>query len=154
MKVLVCDNLDKVGVDILNKAGLKTELANGLKPEQLQKIIGKYDGLVIRSATKVNKELLDAASKLKVVGRAGVGLDNVDIPTCTQKGVVVMNTPGGNTITTAEHTIAMIMALCRRIPSASASVKSGKWEKKRFMGAELLANMQVGKPTFLQKEKS
>ena len=137
MKVLVCDNLDKVGVDILNKAGLKTELANGLKPEQLQKIIGKYDGLVIRSATNVNKELLKAASRLKVVGRAGVGLDNVDIPTRTQKGVVVMNTPGGNTITTAEHTIAMIMALCRKIPSASASVKSGKWEKKRFMGAEL-----------------
>jgi len=101
------------------------------------KDIGLYDGLVIRSATKVTPDILESADRLKVIGRAGIGLDNVDIPAASQRGIVVMNTPDGNTITTAEHTIAMIMALSRNIPQATASLKNGKWEKKKLKGQEL-----------------
>ena len=111
----------------------------GLSPADLRAIIGDYDGLAIRSATKVTKELLDVATNLKVVGRAGIGVDNVDIKSATARGVVVMNTPHGNTITTAEHAIAMMFALARQMPEASASTKAGKWEKNRFMGVEVTA---------------
>lgn len=137
MKVLISDNLSPTGVEILKKAGLDVDARSKTSPEEIEKIIGDYDALIIRSATKVTKELLDKASRLKVVGRAGSGLDNVDIQAATKKGVVVMNTPGGNTVTTAEHTIGMIFACARNIPQAFAALKAGKWEKKKYEGVEL-----------------
>ena len=109
----------------------------GKDPAKLAAVIGDYDGLAIRSATKVTPEILEKASNLKVIGRAGIGVDNVDIPAATAKGVVVMNTPFGNSITTAEHALAMMMALTRDIPQASASTHAGKWEKSKFMGVEI-----------------
>jgi len=137
MKVLISDDLSPNGVEILRKAGLEVDARSKTSVEEIEKIIGQYDALVIRSATKVTKELLEKATNLKVVGRAGSGLDNVDIAAATKKGVVVMNTPGGNTITTAEHAIGMIFACARLIPQAYASMKAGKWEKKKFEGVEL-----------------
>ena len=138
-KVLISDKLSPAAVDIFRQRGIDVELRTGLSPADLRAIIGEYDGLAIRSATKVTRELLDATSRLKVVGRAGIGVDNVDIRAATSRGVVVMNTPHGNTITTAEHAIAMMFALARQIPEASASTRGGKWEKNRFMGVELTA---------------
>ncbi len=137
MKVLVSDNISEKGVELMKKAGLKVDVKTGLSPEELKSIIGEYHGLVIRSATKVTADVIEAAQNLKVIGRAGSGLDNVDKEAATKRGIVVMNTPGGNTITTAEHTIAMMFALARNIPQATASMKEGKWEKKKFMGVEL-----------------
>lgn len=137
MKVLVSDKISDKGVEILKKAGLKVDVKTGMKPDELKACIGEYHGLVIRSATKVTADIIDAAKSLKVIGRAGSGLDNVDKAAASKKGIVVMNTPGGNTITTAEHTIAMLFALARMIPQATASMKAGQWEKKKFMGVEL-----------------
>lgn len=137
MKVLVSDNISPRGVEILKKAGLEVDVKTGMKPEELKSCIGDYDGLVIRSATKVTADIMESASKLKVIGRAGSGLDNVDKAAASKKGVVVMNTPGGNTMTTAEHSIAMLFSVARLIPQATASMKAGKWEKKKFMGVEL-----------------
>jgi D-3-phosphoglycerate dehydrogenase len=137
MKVLVSDNLSQVGVDVLRNRGLEVDVNTGLPPEELKKIIGSYDGLVIRSATKVTADILESAGKLRVIGRAGIGLDNVDIPAASQKGIVVMNAPDGNATTAAEHAIAMMMALARNIPQACTSMKEGKWEKKKFMGREV-----------------
>ncbi len=138
-KVLISDKLSPAAVEIFRKRGIEVDLKPGLSPTELRAIIGEYDGLAIRSATKVTKELLEVAPRLKVVGRAGIGVDNVDVRSATARGVVVMNTPHGNTITTAEHAIAMMFALARQIPEASASTKAGKWEKNRFMGVELTA---------------
>ena len=138
-KVLISDKLSPAAIDIFRNRGIEVDLKPGLSPSDLRAIIAGYDGLAIRSNTKVTRELLDAATNLKVVGRAGIGVDNVDIRSATARGVVVMNTPHGNTITTAEHAIAMMFALARQIPEASASTKSGKWEKNRFMGVELTA---------------
>lgn len=137
MKVLVSDNILPKGVEILKKAGLEVDVNVGLKPDQLKAIIGNYHALIIRSATKVTADILEAAANLKVIGRAGSGLDNVDKVAASKKGIVVMNTPGGNTITTAEHTIAMMFAVARKTPQANASMAGGKWEKKKFMGIEL-----------------
>lgn len=137
MKVLISDNLSPVGAKILQEAGLDVDVNTGLAPEELKKIIGQYDGLVIRSTTRVTTDLLESAAKLKIVGRAGIGLDNVDIPASSQKGIVVMNAPDGNATTTAEHAISMMMSLSRNIPQATASLKDGKWEKKKFMGREV-----------------
>ncbi len=137
MKVLVSDNISAKGVEILKKAGLEVDVKTGMKPEELKACIGEYSGLVIRSATKVTAEIIEAATNLKVIGRAGSGLDNVDKAAASKKGIVVMNTPGGNTVTTAEHTIAMLFSVARMIPQATASMKAGKWEKKKFMGVEL-----------------
>lgn len=138
MKVLVSDNLDPIGIQMFkDEDGIEVDFKPGLSPEDLKKIIGDYDGLAIRSATKVTADLLSAAKQLKVVGRAGIGLDNVDIPAATKHGVIVMNTPGGNVITTAEHAIAMMMAMTRNIPWGTASLKAGKWEKKNLEGREL-----------------
>ncbi|MBS1235119.1 MAG: serA, partial [Nitrospirae bacterium] len=137
MKVLVSDNISPKGVDILKKAGLEVDVKTGMKPEELKACISKYSGLVIRSATKVTSEVIDAAVNLKVIGRAGSGLDNVDKVAASKKGIVVMNTPGGNTVTTAEHSVAMLFSVARLIPQATASMKAGKWEKKKFMGVEL-----------------
>lgn len=138
MKVLVSDKLSPKGVEIFEKAkGIEVEVKTKLSPEELKSIIGEYDGLVIRSATKVKPDIIEAADRLKVIGRAGSGLDNVDLPAASKKGIVVMNTPGGNTITTAEHAISMMLALSRKIPQATASMKSKKWEKSKFMGSEI-----------------
>jgi D-3-phosphoglycerate dehydrogenase len=136
-KVLISDKLSPAAVAIFRQRGVEVDMKTGLSPAELRAIIGDYDGLAIRSATKVTRELLEAAPRLKVVGRAGIGVDNVDVKSATAAGVVVMNTPYGNAITTAEHAIAMMFALARQIPEASASTKAGKWEKNRFMGVEL-----------------
>ncbi len=143
MKVLISDSLSERGVEILKKAGLKVDVKTKLTPAQLIEEIAQYDGLIIRSATKVTKEVIAAAKNLKVIGRAGSGLDNVDIPAATKRGIVVMNTPGGNTVTTAEHAFSLLMSMARQVPQANASVKSGKWEKNKFMGMELF-NKAIG----------
>ena len=137
VKVLISDKLSQAAVEIFRNRGIEVDVKTGLSPADLRAIIADYDGLAVRSSTKVTRELLDAASSLKVVGRAGIGVDNVDVKSATARGVVVMNTPYGNAITTAEHAIAMMFALARQIPEASASTKAGKWEKNRFMGVEL-----------------
>ena len=138
-KVLIADKLSPAAIEIFRTRGIEADVKTGLAPAELRAIIGGYDGLAIRSATKVTKELLEVATNLKVVGRAGIGVDNVDIKAATSHGVVVMNTPFGNAITTAEHAIAMMFALARQLPEASASTRAGKWEKNRFMGVELTA---------------
>jgi len=138
-KVLISDKLSDAAVAIFRNRGIEVDVKSGLTAAELREIIGAYDGLAIRSATKVTKELLDVATNLKVVGRAGIGVDNVDLKAATARGVVVMNTPHGNAITTAEHAIALMFALARQIPEATASTKAGKWEKNRFMGVELTA---------------
>jgi D-3-phosphoglycerate dehydrogenase len=137
-KVLVSDNLGEAGIELFVKApGIAVDVRPGLGPEQLEAIIGDYDGLAIRSATKVTAKLLGAAKRLKVVGRAGIGLDNVDIGEATRRGIIVMNTPAGNVVTTAEHAIALMMALTRNIPQGTATLKAGLWEKKRLQGREI-----------------
>lgn len=137
MKILISDSLSKQGIEILEKAGLATEVKTKLSKEELLREIPHYEGLIVRSATKVTAEVVAAAKKLRIIGRAGSGLDNVDLAAATKRGIVVMNTPGGNTVTTAEHTLALIFALARRIPQAVATLKAGRWEKDRFMGMEL-----------------
>ena len=136
-RVLISDKLSPAAVAIFKERGVEVDVKPGLDKDELAKIIGDYDGLAIRSATKVTAKLLEHAKKLKVVGRAGIGVDNVDIPAATARGVIVMNTPFGNSITTAEHAIALMFALARQIPAADASTQAGKWEKNRFMGVEL-----------------
>jgi D-3-phosphoglycerate dehydrogenase len=136
-KVLISDKMDPRAAQIFRERGLEVDEKTGLSKDELIAIIGDYDGLAIRSATKVGRDVLNAATNLKVVGRAGIGVDNVDIPAASAKGVVVMNTPFGNSITTAEHAIALMFALARDIPEADRSTQAGKWEKNRFMGVEL-----------------
>jgi len=138
MKVLISDNLHKAGVDILAQhPNIEVDFRPGLSPEELKEAIKDVDGLAIRSATKVTAELINQAPRLKVVGRAGTGLDNVDIPAASKKGIVVMNTPGGNTITTAEHAISLMLAMARNVPQAYRSMSEGKWEKKKYQGTEI-----------------
>jgi len=138
MKVLISDPLSEVGVKIFQETpGIEVNINTHLSPEKLKEIIGDYHALVIRNRTKVTGEIIEAAHNLKVIGRAGTGLDNVNIPAANKKGVVVINTPEGNCISAAEHTMAMILALSRNIPQASASLKEGKWEKKEFEGREI-----------------
>ncbi|MXP41439.1 phosphoglycerate dehydrogenase [Altererythrobacter soli] len=136
-KVLISDKMDPNAERILKERGCDVDVITGKTPEELKAIIGQYDGLAIRSATKVTQEIIDAATNLKVIGRAGIGVDNVDIPYASAKGIVVMNTPFGNSITTAEHAIAMIMALARQIPEANARTQAGEWPKNGFMGVEV-----------------
>ncbi|NTW76612.1 MAG: phosphoglycerate dehydrogenase, partial [Syntrophaceae bacterium] len=136
-RVLVSDSMASEVVEILNNApGIKVEVKTNLKPEELKAIIKDYDALIVRSSTKATAEIIEAATKLAAIGRAGAGVDNIDIPAASKRGIVVMNTPGGNTVTTAEHAIAMMLSLARRIPQATASMKAGKWEKSKFMGNE------------------
>ena len=137
MKVLVSDNLGKAGIKMLVDEGFDVDVKTGLAPEALKGIINNYDALVIRSATKVTDDLLEAAHRLRVVGRAGIGLDNVDIPAATKRGIIVMNTPGGDITTTAEHAISMLMALSRNIPQGTTSLKAGRWDKKKLQGREV-----------------
>ena len=136
-KVLISDQMDRKAAEIFRARGVEVDEKPGLSKDELIAIIGDYDGLAIRSATKVTREVLDAAANLKVVGRAGIGVDNVDISAASAKGVVVMNTPFGNSITTAEHAVALMFALARELPQADASTQAGRWEKNRFMGVEL-----------------
>src|SRR5258706_12438589 len=136
-KVLISDKLSPAAIAIFKERGVEADMKTGLTKDELIAIIGYYEGLAIRSATKVPADVLKAAKRLKVIGRAGIGVDNVDIPAATAAGIIVMNTPFGNSITTAEHAIALMMALARDIPAANASTDAGKWEKNRFMGAEL-----------------
>src|SRR5271166_4549938 len=138
-RVLISDALSPAAIAIFKERGVEVDFqpALGKDKEKLAAIIGDYDGLAIRSATKVTQKILENAKSLRVIGRAGIGVDNVDIPAATARGVIVMNTPFGNSITTAEHAIAMMFALAREIPAADASTQSGKWEKNRFMGVEI-----------------
>lgn len=136
-RVLISDKMDPNAARIFEERGCDVDVITGETPEQLIARIGEYDGLAIRSSTKVTKEVLAAATNLKVIGRAGIGVDNVDIPTASAQGVVVMNTPFGNSITTAEHAIALMMALARQIPEANARTQAGEWPKNGFMGVEV-----------------
>ncbi|QWC56159.1 phosphoglycerate dehydrogenase [Erythrobacter sp. 3-20A1M] len=136
-KVLISDKMDPNAARIFEERGCEVDVITGETPEELKARIGEYDGLAIRSSTKVTADILDAADNLKVIGRAGIGVDNVDIPHASGKGVVVMNTPFGNSITTAEHAIAMIMALARQIPEANTRTQAGEWPKSAFMGVEV-----------------
>ena len=136
-KVLISDKMDPRAAQIFRERGVEVDEITGKTPDELKAIVGRYDGLAIRSSTKVTPAILAAATNLKVVGRAGIGVDNVDIPAASAKGVVVMNTPFGNSITTAEHAVALMFALARQLPEADASTQAGKWEKNRFMGVEL-----------------
>ena len=138
-RVLISDALSPAAIAIFKERGVEVDFQPNLgkDKDKLAEIIGQYDGLAIRSATKVTDKILANATNLKVVGRAGIGVDNVDIPAATAKGVIVMNTPFGNSITTAEHAVAMMFAIAREIPAADASTQAGKWEKNRFMGVEI-----------------
>ena len=138
-RVLIADSLSPAAVAIFTARGVQADVKTGLSKAELLEIIGDYDGLAVRSATKADPDVIAAAKKLKVIGRAGIGVDNVNIPAATAAGIVVMNTPFGNSITTAEHAIAMMFALARQLPAADASTQAGKWEKNRFMGVELYA---------------
>ena len=137
MKVLALDNLQQVGIDVFLKEGIEADVKGKMTPEELAAVINNYDGVVVRGATKATAAAFENATRIKVIGRAGSGTDNIDKVAATKKGVVVMNTPGGNTITTGEHALSMMMALARQIPQATASMREGKWEKNKFMGTEL-----------------
>src|SRR2546428_2632136 len=137
IKILVADEVSDSGLQPLREAGFLVEKRTGLSAMELGEVLPGCAGLVVRSETKVTADLMEGAPKLRVVGRAGVGVDNIDVPAATARGIVVMNAPDGNTITTAEHTLALLVALARNIPQANASVKAAKWERKRFIGAEL-----------------
>ena len=136
-KVLISDSLSPAAVAIFRDRGIDVDVKTGLGKEELAEIIGAYDGLAVRSATKVTAKILERATRLRVVGRAGIGVDNIDIAAATARGVIVMNTPFGNAITTAEHAISLMLALARQIPQADASTQAGRWEKNRFMGVEI-----------------
>ena len=136
-KVLISDRMSPAAAEIFRARGVDVDVRPGLAPDELKAIIGDYDGLAIRSATRVTADILAAAHRLQVIGRAGIGVDNVDIPAATARGIVVMNTPFGNSITTAEHALALMFALARQIPAANASTHAGLWEKSKFMGVEL-----------------
>jgi D-3-phosphoglycerate dehydrogenase len=136
-KVLIADKLSPTAVAIFRERGVDVDVKTGLDRDALVEIIGAYDGIAVRSATKVTSKVIAAANGLKVIGRAGIGVDNIDVPAASAKGIIVMNTPFGNSITTAEHAIAMLLALARQIPQADASTQAGKWEKNRFLGVEL-----------------
>jgi D-3-phosphoglycerate dehydrogenase / 2-oxoglutarate reductase len=137
MRVLVSDSLEQGCIDLLKAEGFEVENAPGTKPQRLLEIIGDYDALVVRSATKVNADVVARAVRLRVIGRAGTGVDNIDVDAATRRGILVMNTPGGNTISTAEHTVSMLLSLARNIPQANMSLVRGEWEKKKYVGTEV-----------------
>ncbi|KAB2910882.1 MAG: phosphoglycerate dehydrogenase [Hyphomicrobiaceae bacterium] len=138
-RVLIADQLSPAAVAIFDERGIATDVKVGLSKEDLEKIIKDYDGLAVRSATKATEKIIAAATNLKVIGRAGIGVDNIDVKAATAKGIIVMNTPFGNSITTAEHALSLMMALARQIPDADRSTQAGKWEKSKFLGVELYA---------------
>src|SRR6516164_5875833 len=136
-RVLICDKLEASGLDMLKQAGLDVDNRPGLKGDELKAALRAADGSIVRSGTRITAELLDDPGKLRAIARAGVGVDNIDVPAATRKGIVVMNTPGGNTISTAELTIGHLMALARHLPAADASMRQGKWERSRLTGTQL-----------------
>lgn len=136
-KIIITDNVDKKAVDVLVNAGFDVNYSPGMKPADIYKEIGGYHGMIVRSDTKVNAEMISYMNAMEVIGRAGTGVDNIDSAAATRKGIIVMNTPGGNTISTAEHTFSMMMSMCRNIAQADASVKAGKWDRKTFKGTEV-----------------
>jgi len=136
-KVLIADKADSLCEKILKERGLEPVVKTGMKPEELKACADQFDAIIVRSATTLTRDIIEAAKKLKAVARAGSGVDNIDVPACSEKKVLVMNTPFGNTVSTGEHAIAMMMALARHIPQASASTHAGKWEKKKFEGVEI-----------------
>src|SRR5215472_3672085 len=137
-KVLVSDTLSDAGLDTLRaEPSLEVVYAPGLKEAELAARVPGFEGLVIRSGSKVTSKVIEAATALRVIGRAGIGVDNVDVPAASKHGIVVMNTPTGNAVTTAEHALSLLMSLARRIPQATASMKAGRWEKSKFQGREL-----------------
>ena len=138
-RVLIADQLSAAAVAIFKERGIAADVKVGLAKEELEKIIKDYDGLAVRSATKATEKIIAAATSLKVIGRAGIGVDNIDVKAATAKGIIVMNTPFGNSITTAEHAMALLMALARQVPEADRSTQAGKWEKSKFLGVELYA---------------
>ena len=138
LKVLVSDKLAREGLDILRAAPeIQVDVKTGLKPDELRAVIGDYDGVVIRSGTRLTSDILASAVRLKAIARAGAGVDNVDVSAASRMGIIVMNTPGGNTVSTAEHTLAMMLAMSRNIPQAHASLKAGRWDRKSYIGTEL-----------------
>ena len=136
-KILISDSLSNIAKEVFENNNIEVDVITDLKPDNLKDIINNYDGLVVRSATKVSKEIIEATNNLKIIGRAGAGVDNIDIETAKKKNIVVMNTPGGNTNATAEHTISLLLSLYRKIPEANDSTHKGLWEKKKFKGLEL-----------------
>ena len=141
VKVLIADKMSRLAESVFKERGVECDVATNLSNDELIKVIKDYDGLAIRSATKVTAQVIEAGKMLKVVGRAGIGIDNIELGEATQKGIVVMNTPFGNAITTAEHTISMMLATARTIPQANSSTHMGLWEKSRFMGVEVTAKV-------------
>lgn len=139
-KVLVSDPIDQAGIDILSQVA-QVDVKTNLSPEQMVQIIPEYDALMIRSGSRITQEIIEAGTQLKIIGRAGVGVDNVDVNAATRHGIVVVNSPEGNTIAAAEHAIAMMLALSRYIPDANASVKRDEWDRKSFIGAEVYKNL-------------
>ena len=138
MKVLVADNLSPAGIEILkNEAGIEVDVKTGMTKEELIQTIPDYEGLLVRSATKVRADVIEAATKLKVVGRAGIGVDNIDVDAAGKKGVIVMNAPEGNVITTGEHAMALMLSMSRNVPQANTSLRNKEWAPKKFMGVEL-----------------
>ncbi len=135
-KVLVSDPIDQTGIDILSQVA-QVDVRTGLTPEELKRCIGDYDALMIRSGTQVTADVIEAAQRLRIIGRAGVGVDNVDVPAATRRGVLVVNSPEGNTIAAAEHALALMFALSRHVPQAHASMVSGAWDRKSYVGNEL-----------------
>src|SRR5437868_3389748 len=149
-RVFLSDKLGPNGIELLKSSGLEIDLRPGLKDQALREAMQAADGMVVRSETKVTAELLENPGKLRAIVRAGVGVDNIDVAAATRKGIIVMNTPGGNTVSTAEHTITMMMALARHIPAADASMHQGKWERTKFVGTQLagktLGVVGLGRP--------
>ncbi len=137
MKILITDPIEQSCVDILTREGFQVDLKPGLPAEEIKQIIHEYAALVVRSGTKVTADIIEKATSMKVIGRAGAGVDNIDSVAASRKGIIVMNTPGGNTLSTAEHTFSMLMALARNIPNANASLVAGRWDRKKYMGTEL-----------------
>ncbi len=137
MKVLITDPIEQVCTDLLQKEGIQVDARPGLPPDEIKKIIGSYDALIVRSGTKVTADIIAEAKEMKVIGRAGAGVDNIDVGAATRKGIVVMNTPGGNTISTAEHTMALMLSMARNVPQSFHDLQNGKWERKKYMGTEL-----------------
>jgi len=136
-RILVCDPIAEDGIALLKQMGAAVDVRTGLSGEELLQAVDGYDALIVRSETRLTREIIEAAAKLQVIGRAGIGVDNIDVQAATEKGVVVVNAPTGNVISAAEHAIALMLALARHIPEANASLKSGRWERKRFLGLEV-----------------
>ena len=137
MRILISDQIEHVCSDVLNEAGFEVDFRPGLKSEELKRIVGDYEALIVRSSTQVTAEVVALAGKLKVIGRAGAGVDNIDCEAATRRGIIVMNTPGGNTISTAEHTVSLLLSMARNIPQAFDSLRQGKWDRKKYIGMEL-----------------